>query len=237
MRIRRANPLAWPAGRAPGFDPAHPAANGSYILSFVPSGKALLNVMSGQAVASVTSQGIDGILGPVVTGSTTNTPIAAPASPAAFTAGGFVRAPATLGNPGYVFTTQGTTANNLGICARGGEWQINIGAGTSYYFGSLAIAVNTAYFFAFSDFKSSANWIIVNLQTGQAWSGTTSTTALLSQSDTGIDFCTNTLGRPWGGPIGPLMLGWNVALSLGALLAWAADPWAFWYPRRRWMGL
>ena len=231
--IYQSNPLAFPGG-APGFDPTHPAAVGT-IVSLITSGGTFINLINGEAVTSTVGSpllAMDGLIGPSVNDAASlelNYAIASPTSATSVNAAAIVRTSSSIGNPGYIFTTQGTLANNIGLGTRSGEWSFQVNASFAEISAPVP-ATNTAYFIAFSNYNSMMNWVIVNLYTGQTWSGSLSLGAMSTQSDTTLYMFHNTLGKPWLGLCATFMLAYNNPLSPSKLNQWAQRPWDFWYP-------
>ena len=147
-------------------------------------------------------------------------------TPTVFTAAGFffVTSFANGGTP--VNDTQGsgayvtvTTNNHVNLRT----WGQN-----TYLTAASYLTTNTLYFYAVSATSGSQNGVVVNLATGQTVNGTNNVTL------TPIASTSWTIGSNYGGIgvgvwFGPQMMG-RKFLSLQQLMAWAADPWSFWYP-------
>ncbi len=93
----------------------------------------------------------------------------------------------------------------------------------------LTLSTNVPYFIGVSCRSGSQNFVVVNLATGQVQTATTTTVRAFSAA-TGY-----TIGGLSGGSKqadATIMAAMHSVsyLSLPELLAWAADPWAFWYP-------
>ncbi len=223
------NPLAFPAGRAPGFDPTHPAAKGC-ILCMVAFGASYLNTANGKVATGGFTSKIDSIGPAIVNSGSSNTAISGPVAPTSVVVAGIFRLGATLNSPGYLLCSSGTTGNNIGLATRSGEWQFQINGTLGPSLTSPLPVINTPYFVVFSNYNSVLNYVIVNLATGQTWSGSVTSEAMSANADTTVYLNSNSLNKPLGGPCAALALCYNNPLSLSQLLAWAARPWDFWYP-------
>jgi hypothetical protein len=227
------NPLAYPAGRAPGFDPTHPASQ-KCRLSAIPSSANCVSLLNGfrGTLLNVPTAGIRGLIGPVFIPSNT--------------------ALTTFSIPTTV-DTQITLAAIVQVASVGSTQNVLVGSHTSSAYrlvfgtgGNLVLSVNgtfiTAtgptlaagfYFVAVSYISGigPANFVWTNLATGQVTTSVVAGTTATTASDGNC-----TVGAYWvaGQGSGPVAAASYSAtyLSLPKLLAWAVDPWSFWYPRR-----
>lgn len=235
------NPLAYPCGVAPGFDPSHVAAcgmssgHGFSAVCFPGGAVNLLNGLPGSQVG-VTFRTY-GHVGPVVDSN-------AGANVVSF-AGQLTVADTSLTMAG-IFLATSLAANasviaNSSSGAAGIEMYITptgaiairvVGQGVSYISTGTPIAANKPYFAAISSDGTIYHTVMRNLADGTAYSETQS----LGPKTFGASNGTYGLGRgafassvPGGiaaGMFGPRLV------SMAALQQWAADPWSFWYPQR-----
>lgn len=95
----------------------------------------------------------------------------------------------------------------------------------------LTLSLNVPYFIAGSFRNGNQNWVVVNLLTGQILAAVNTSAITMNNSSApygiGGSF---TVGRSAGAQIAAVMLTTNRFLRPQALLAWARDPWSFWYP-------
>lgn len=233
--------LAFPAGRAPGFDQSHIAAQGisnGYGFSAVASGKTYINLLSGgpfttpsQFPAAATISG----LGPCGLFTTTAQVCAiganqSTATPPGITVGAIVQ---------FAGTGDGTFCAVIGVNSGHASQFGMAGSSKNLYFynnaastSSFTIATGVPYFIAASMQPSSTvNFVAVNLQTGQLLSSTTTTgaslAALSALPQIGLDLGDSHTADAY---IAAAMLAPSF-MSLQALITWAADPWSFWYPQ------
>lgn len=238
--LPRANPLAYPAGFASGFDPSH-VASSSIRLSAVTYGVAYISVGPNRisnaiigAPAFQLNPNIGGA-GSYSTGNRiqlstlpavvdTSQTIAAFIFPTAF----------TNDTAGIVSTTVGGQGGCLQVSNTGVLKFIWIGAGGNAT-STITLTANTPYFVAVSiSAANNAVFIATNLLTGSTVNTVTTVSAGAAATPSGTYLVgmrpgTNTA---FTGLIGPIMVNAKF-MPLAQLLQWAADPWSFWYPRRQ----
>jgi hypothetical protein len=240
MQLPLRDPLAYPAGHAPGFDPTHPASNfGGQGVSLVPAaGGVYINLLTGGATtkAGVQTYGV-GAGGPY-TQSITNGGYGSFANSFSSTVTpGFTIAtiftPASIATNGTILSTSTVAANGLQMTYRLGV----MGYRNSSLFAASpvlpALTVGVPYFLALSDNGTTCYFVQVNLLTGQIVTSSVATASGLSQGSTTTWLIGgNASGSAFvNGNIHSVMAGY-VALSPAQLKAWAADPWSFWYPQQ-----
>jgi hypothetical protein len=232
MAFALPNPLAYPAGYIPGFNPAHIAA-GSCRFSAIPApGGNFINLLYGNFSTGVfgTSQ-IFAPFGPAVLVPNSN-PTSFSGFPAvvdaSVTLAAFIYS-SNLGN-GSVFSTSGSSSgwglqiasNTLKLVAIGGSTASS----------GLTVSNSIPYFVAASYSGGTTNFVVLNLATGKITSAVISGT-LTSSASSGT-YRVNTvygIGYFNGGYIAALMYS-AAGMSLAALTQWAQRPWDFWYPIR-----
>lgn len=238
LPLQRIGPLAYP-GRQPGFDPSHFASK-NVRLSAVASGNNfvnLLNAKKGTVTGAVTAI-VDSRIGPAaqittIAGSDTYVSIPSPSNAAIPTSAtvASIFTYGTNGNFSGLFGSNQTTFGVMfGVQAAGGSIQCY--NGTVLNSVACVPVAGNAYFAAVSYNTTKANFVLVNLTTGQVFSdsvtGASATAAADGTYCLGVNnnFSTNSL-------VGGLAAGMYAAeyLSIPQLLQWARDPWAFWYPR------
>ena len=226
--------LAFP-GRAPGFDPTHPAALGT-VVSAVSAGANFVNFLNGKqgTVSGSLTSAINGNIGPTTVYAAGGTNRAAftqasPTSPASFTCA------AVFYQTGYAPSGYATfiwdTTNN-GLLTQFSTHALDIIVNNAQQiFTNLVPSLNTPYFAVASGSSTKANGLLLNLATGQILSQTISYSIALGSAATSISIGNTTGGSiEIVGGIGAAMMGYNNFLSPAALLQWAQRPWDFWYP-------
>jgi hypothetical protein len=241
--LLRFNPLAFP-GRAPGFDPTHFASMGmSKGLGFsaICVGGNFIDLLSATAftaLATPPSPAVIGSLGlcGLVNSATNPGPVQ--------TSGQSTLTPTALTMAAIVqFVGVGDNNSNTIVSTNNATGHFNqfgrlVSGGNQYFFNnsssnsSYSLSNNVPYFIASSALSSSTvNHVATNLLTGQVFSTATSTGASLGASSSspriGEDFGS---GHFAAGYIAAAMMSVSF-MPMAKLLAWAADPWAFWYPR------
>lgn len=229
------NPLGYPAGCAPGFDPSHPLAESGVVrISAIAMGGNVISLLNGLPASPVSgpAYSADGNMGLTTTYSAANarstypsanvndTTLTVAAIFTQFTTGAF-----------GVILSNATGVNGFEFLANSSSiLQINLrgSAGTTF---TTTISANVPYFVAISATLGLSNLVLVNLLTGVTKveaSGFGATVA-----PTGSLF---TVGNRGGGG---LVLNGKIAcvmqstayLNQQQLVAAAMDPWSFWYPQ------
>jgi len=232
------NRLAYPAGRRPGFDPTHPASTGIYKGggSFTSVNNNFVNLLNGQACvlsATLPTPAILGGIGPCLEFNANSvcceaTNLATAGS--VWTLGAVIQLITYTTGSHYVCTNSG-----LGQSIRAGSgvpgWVWNNSAGLG-----VAPVVSVPYFLAASAASTGTAYMVqCNLKTGAILIGSGTANSL---SGNGAMFIGNNAlagTDPFLGYIAAIMFG-SVSLGLQQLIAWASDPWAFWYPRSKFVG-
>jgi hypothetical protein len=261
LLMRRANRLAFPGGK-PGFDPSHPAAS-SAAFSYVAQGGTFVSLLTGKSL-TVTNVGdtivpnITGPLGPGV-----NFPTAAGTSYCSNGAGVASNNPANpplmtwaaIATTGPSFSgTQAIACNSAdGAAFYGSILRLDGGPALALIFpgsmdtaSTLAPAANTPYFFAVSYDGNNVNFLMLNISTGKLLTQVVSAGAHSPNAFVGNPMfaignyvsngTANSFSSEWGGTIGAVAL-MARAMPMQELMQWAADPWAFWYPRKFDLGM
>lgn len=232
LRIPR-NPLAYPAGRAPGFNPSH-VAGSSVRFSGIATAGTFYNLLNGRlgSVSGSVSGGI-GQAGPFIQITS--------AIPSVQFTGGYstVDNTQTLAAVGlmnnltaHFFLLNGSDGSNsaLQINASGhfnGWFQ---GGATNIDSGVAMVAAGIPYLLVQSMNTSNANCMAVNLNTGQIKIVTVSSGAPSSPSNNGNIDVGSWPGHDSGSGQTFAAMWSSVFLSVAQLLQWGADPWSFWYP-------
>jgi hypothetical protein len=254
LLLPQRNPLAFPAGYAPGFDPSHVASSGiskastgnvaPVINSFIAQGGNAISIAGlntpgkAGAISGSIASALDASIGPCVN----------------FATGANRIQFSTIIRTNYTLTYAAIVKfNSLGIGnylyyedpnASGLVFRYNSSGGWySYYFtgsspagGYLLSSSDVPYFIAFSSFYDganlSANFLTRRLDTGQISTGTQ--TPLATTTSASAQNITNVIGNASGASQGcktaAVCLS-NIYLSMQQLLSWAQDPWSFWYPQ------
>lgn len=232
--------FSYPAGRSPGFDPTHPAAQGispGHGVSFLPaSGQLRFNsLLTGAATSNAVGTNTSAMtqIGWVVGNASGNQFLLsgqAAVNETAITLAGFLFATTLASAPDIVGQATGPRGLTISVASTG-KLQFNLGGVVTVTTTMAPVVVNVPFFMVASWFSGSTNnifWTVTNLNTGQIYTETDGTASSPLASN-GIYSVGGNAGT--GGGVGPAM--WSpVVLSKAQQLAWAADPWSFWYPRR-----
>ena len=235
------NPRAWPAGGAPGFDPTHIAASGGPVRgSYVALPAGVLDVLTGQlgtGNGGAYPFAIFGGAGPVLFGANASNnsfnfanKSAANDSSITLAAIGIIGSSATgTGGSKRFGGSSSSGATGWGIGATSSNSLILARGSTNIAF--QAVPTLTPIFLAASINVSSglAYSVCNNLNTGQITTGSSAgnTTAPSTPNGSHIFNSFNSVAQ--NGYTAAFAV---IAAALGPaeLRAWAADPWAFWYP-------
>lgn len=239
---RLRSPLAYPGGM-PGFDPSHVASKGCQLSSVV-TGKAAVNLLRPSIRQTNTGilTGVDGQVGPYVQGDgTSNVAVSFPA--------GSIQGTALLNGItfGVIAYVAGLSLAQYVVAAGasgGNAWSLRIGTtgtvqvaadsgGFVTYATPAFLVVGHSYFIAAAVTPGAGcKFVIRDLTTGgvasfSASSVTGGPTSVATSASIGKGF-TNGLS---GLRVHCITFGESI-LSPAQLLAWAQDPWSFWYPKR-----
>lgn len=233
----RASPLAYP-GRLAGFDPSHPAAGPVPRFSAIANGANFYNLIKSASGATVGSPTyvIDGGIGPAVQ------LLAASSQRASFAGQSIVQdtlitiaaiavvLSASADKTSFLITTS-TTGHGYSLGPNATNQLVfytpNTGGGAV----GPTLSLNVPYFCAVSFDGSHVKFLAANLQNGQIQTSATTYTA-----DNAAPNGTYLIGRSASDAV---QINAKIAAVMFSaqfmtpqqLLAWAADPWAFWYPR------
>jgi hypothetical protein len=243
------SPFQFPFGTTPGFDSSHFAGGPYTQISVVAAGSQgnLVNLLNGQPGTVNTANGtaaIDGAIGPTTTLSSgyLTYPATAKSANAAwhkFVFGCIVRLPATApGGNTCPFAQDSTVATGLAVFLTSGGFGLNPANGSNVVL--APVTFNTPCFFAMSiqgtTAATGALWVLTNLQTGVVtFGGPTTVSGGVTTTLPGVSSICHygTQNLNFTGRIATMMAAWGgPGLSLAQLLAWAQDPFSFWYPRR-----
>lgn len=249
--------LNYPAGCSPGFDPTHVAAAGitsTHGLVAVASGATMVDALSGVAGTAhgTNTAKILAPIGPAM-GQNAAGSFCTFANKAAVldltgTLGLIFHTPsATFGSNVNWMSTTGAAATGIMLRAASSAATTQAelifapsGVNLVSAFGTL-LAENSFYFLAGScyssqiagNFATLANFVLVNLLTGQVQTSQTNTTKLTTSGVAGNG--TYTVGALAGGITGDYAAAMFAPsfLSLSGLLQWGGILWSFWYPTLR----
>ena len=235
------NPLAYPAGYAPGFDPNHVASRGvgpGNGFSAVADGRNYVNLVRGDVgtTATLPAAKIYGTVGPANLHTAIND---------ALRFSGHSAVTNTSTTMAAIFICWGfPNANGLIVCSSvndtgGGSSGIALNIGTAgalqYAYrwvaansSGLTVALNVPYFAAASGDASTINFVLVNLLSGQTLTASISAGGTPQASD-GTYIVGGNLSQAPNLSIAAVMHS-TKRTGLPELRQWAADPWSFWYP-------
>lgn len=249
MKLITRNPLAYPAGFAPGFDPSHLASPGCQ-WSVVSTGTSAINIVRPKppsAQVSAPARINDSIIGLAskFTGTTGNG--------LAFTGGANAAADlvltyACIFRPSSLSTNTSIVGNSTTVSS-GSLLSFSKDFGNSFVvgflngspvFANITPVVNVPYFIivsasGVSNGSWSSNWLVLRLDTGKL------VTATSTQPDVGTIIASDGnmvfggANNPQGnndatGNLSAAMYSSSFVMSLTQMRQWAADPWLFWYP-------
>lgn len=235
------NPLAYPAGSAPGFNPSHAASRKmgpGRDCSIIASGGSYIDILTGRRATLLGGSGagakITAGLGPAmeITGTRSYGLTGMSTAAATGCTVAVIFSMSSLANFNSIFTPASSSSS----------FYITITTGVPYFnkssnitFSNMACAINTPYFIAAS-MSSGAymNFVCTNLSTGVVISQQVSTSITFPDPESTFtfgnrqagDYPTNLTAAGMYNASGPVM-------SMTDMLAWAADPWSFWYPEGR----
>jgi hypothetical protein len=244
------NPLTFPGNRLPGFDPTHPAlanATTKPILSCINSGAGFVQLTTGApatyTVTSGTATNTIDVIGPVTTfshnASISATWTGAPAQPNASFGITFAIIFRQLESGsgfdfGLMFANSGS-GNGVRLDSFNTSPCISIPNVGNFVATNLTITANVPYFIVASGTignPGTYDCVQTNLATGQVSSqrniAINSTPLAAAGANWGVGFELTGAGTP-NCNIAAASISFNV-LPFTTMLAWAADPWSFWYP-------
>lgn len=246
LLLKRSSPFAFPGG-APGFDSSHPAAQSISIghgFSGIAKNGGFVNLLSG--TRGVNSNGptsaLIGTIGPSLdySGSTMSTAFAGQSSVVdgvATIAGIFqldsiglavqsIFCSSSASSTGVLLSINSTGLLTISVPGRNGSLNTTplLSAGVPYFVAASMVAVT----------GGAANIVVVNLATGQVQSVVTTMNTLASLPAPNGTYFVGQRGAGSSALIGKLatVMFAPQFTSMAQLMAWAADPWSFWYPAK-----
>lgn len=235
------NPLAYPAGYAPGFDPNHVAALNP-VFSSVASGANHINILTGTpaTVTGTPLHKIKNVMGPTLDFDTSNanyvnfSGFQTTAIPSG-TLGMILELTSSIAGYNYIFTygpVSGGSATGCLSLIQGNIFKMQNNTGSIISSG-VTLEVGVPYFLAccFSDSLAATDFYIKDLKTGQfktAFLGASNaiTAALSGNCDLGTSPRDHQIART---SFAAAMFSRSYT-PRPAMMQWAADPWSFWYP-------
>ena len=230
------SPLAFPAGRAPGFDPTHIAAQGisqGHGFSGIANGASFVNLLSGtNAARSILTASLNGNIGPALTLGTVSTARFSGQSTvndANVTLASIIW-PTSLASSGSILATSttGTSGWTLNLAITTGVVILRPNGGTSYT-STLGLAINTPYFVAASTQGTQAVFLVTNLLTGVTTTQTVTASHASTAPNGTYGVGNNSSINSIVGLVAAAMFAPSY-MSISQLLQWAQSPWDFWYP-------
>lgn len=232
------NPLAFPAGRAPGFDPTHVASRScspNFGFSGIASGGGFVDLLTGRAgtQAGAPAGVCFGGTGPAITFTGVTDAITFTGkNVGAFSSGtiaGIVQFNSIGANYQSVFELNSAGAN-LGLLAlRGVNHVLTIFTVADAPSTILPLA-GVPYFLAASLLGGSMiNYIVRNLATGALITQVVATGLSFAGTTGGVYKVGNNAAQQTLGGVAAAMFN-RTFMSMAELIQWSADPWSFWYP-------
>lgn len=233
-QLRNPNPLGFPGGVLPGFDPSHVASR-KIAFSCVASGANFVNILTGATGIVTSGTPTASMLGSI--GPSVNFPLA----------GDQIKVPGVAidnvtGTMASIFVHTGQNFPSLITSGSTGSAEVTFGldplvlnlngwAHASIDSVVAVTALGVPYFAAVSWDANGVNFILVNLATGQTFADTIGSTTFSGAAD---GFYLLGVGGGGNAPQGGVATGMcsGYKMSSQELRQWAQDPWTFWYPRR-----
>lgn len=239
---RRYNPLLLPSGtRRAGFDPTHPASatmNKNRGFSVLAAGNNFINLLTavrGTLTATPATGPINPVIGPNV-GFTF-------ASSNSVRFSGFVTTASSLATFATIWFTPSIATTSSILVGTSAATNFSCGYNTSgqlFMWNSSAlltwatttVAINTPYFTIWTLSSAAYNILQLNLLTGKVLTTTASNLVTIPASNGSYDISGSSNSSFGTSNIAAAMYAPSF-MSIPAMRAWAADPWAFWYPPTR----
>lgn len=233
------NPLAYPAGYAPGFDPSHPAAV-SLVFSSVAQNLNHIDVRLGRrgVITGSPVANIDANMGPVLNFNDTsgnsvafpNNPTDAPVSG---TWGAILKPTSSTAGYSYIFSYGVSTGQGSYVLVQADLFKHHNQSGTIVSSG-ITLEVGVPYFLAlsYSPGLNVSDFYVKNLRTGKLLTASAAAGSAVSGSVSGNIWVGS--NERDSGPAGRTAFAAAMFSRAytppSAMIQWAADPWSFWYP-------
>lgn len=234
-------PLAFP-GIRPGFDSSHVAAAGVQFSGVAADGGGFFNVLTGKPGTKngTPTSVVNSVLGRTsyFSSNTDNATFSYPSTAwlSQTMAAIVVFDAATSASPRVLLSTSATAAAGMLILANAtNEFAVTFGGSQTTFAAGAGVPAVTAgipIFFAVSVQSATRyTYIVTRLDNGVSMSGGATTATALTAGDTSIYVGNRgTNSRQANGKIAAVAHSASF-MSAAQLLAWANDPWSFWYPR------
>ena len=229
--------LEYPAGRAPGFDPTHPAARNARASAVARPGGAMVNILTGTALvnnASVVAQTL--AIGPavqllVVSATACSLSTTFSEGSAVITTMATITKINSVPSNGNLFVSYVGTGYVQLVTNNAG--QLGVWMGSAYTLSGITLGTTSPYFIAASVYPGASglvHFILVNMATGAVQTAFNVATTKTTGTITSPVFSVGSTGSTQAGMSTATAMLSVVGLSPAQLSAWAADPWGFWYP-------
>lgn len=237
--------LAYPSGTRPGLDPRHPASVGIWNgFSCVAHSTAFLNLVSARRVAltigtSTVQNGMQGLTGWMtgLTASATtgnfefNISAASNLSTVQQTVACICVPQALAQSSVQTLTSTNSSNTGLGLAIANSSSVFATNVSSVNNVSSLTAVVGHPYFVAASITTTTLHMVVADLSTGKIVSNAFAAAYTLSSANTFFLLNVPGSGSSFAGLMAAAMQS-SALLTAPQLLAWANDPWSFWYPRR-----
>lgn len=236
--LPRRNPLAYPAGVAAGFDPNHAASRGVVRFSGVAKDGSFVDVRNGMSATIATSSksSINSIIGPISTKASYFS--GAANSDKRFILAAIFSPQATDGFDREILKTSstaatGVTLRNSAALLKSARPALDV-PGVATFRAPETPTFGPIFAGVYSQPSSSLDsfFVLADLRTGRVYTHkfTSYSYGVAASDGTFVVGDDNSVGDQFG--IAAAMYG-NGSITLQEMIAWASDPWSFWYPQSK----
>jgi len=231
--VKNTSPLQYPAGRNPGFSSTHLAAS-TPRFSAVASGNgafvSLLDNGVGTLQAGTPAAAIDPVMGPVTNMGNLgqiNYPTRSVTTEAIYTMAGILAFTSFTGNQ-WLFSNGASAGTDFLIGSASVGFEFFNG---SFAVSNISLVANVPYFVIGSISAATANFLVMNLNTGAI--RTVSVAGLAVSAPSGAYIVgSNPISVGASNKIAAVMYSVGHLLSIAEMREWAQDPWTYWFPRK-----
>jgi len=233
--LRLKNPLAYPGGNS-GFNSAHPAAYRCRVAAIASSSGFMSSLFGATPTYIGTISETINSFGPatnLITGARITYPIVSESVATSGVTFSAILTPITVSTAATIICCGNDGTSNQSVQFNMNSGLLRIYDGNATIASTITLVAGNTYFVAASYNGVAANFIALNLATGQLYTSVVSTAGTLG-STTGDPFAIGNRNTVLTSPINSWLSAVSYtarALPLRQLLQWAQAPWDFWYPR------